>query len=30
VRAMLEAGIDGIYSDHVDRLVATVSEWSEP
>ncbi|HEX5587600.1 MAG TPA: glycerophosphodiester phosphodiesterase [Acidimicrobiia bacterium] len=29
VRAMLELGIDGIYSDHVDRLVATVAEWSE-
>jgi glycerophosphoryl diester phosphodiesterase len=27
IRAMLEAGIDGIYCDHVDRLVATVAEW---
>jgi len=29
VRAMLDVGIDGVYSDHVDRLVATVAEWSE-
>jgi glycerophosphoryl diester phosphodiesterase len=29
VRAMLEFGIDGLYSDHVERLVATVAEWSE-
>lgn len=28
VRAMLDAGIDGLYSDHVDRLVATVQEWA--
>ena len=29
VRAMLDAGVDGVYSDHVDRLVATVAEWSD-
>ena len=28
IRAMLEAGIDALYCDHVDRLVATVAEWS--
>ncbi|MFI5045538.1 MAG: glycerophosphodiester phosphodiesterase [Acidimicrobiia bacterium] len=28
VRAMLDVGVDGLYSDHVDRLVATVAEWS--
>ncbi|HEY8216204.1 MAG TPA: glycerophosphodiester phosphodiesterase [Acidimicrobiia bacterium] len=28
IRAMLDAGIDGLYSDHVDRLVSTVAEWS--
>jgi glycerophosphoryl diester phosphodiesterase len=27
MRAMLHAGIDALYSDHVDRLVATVAEW---
>jgi glycerophosphoryl diester phosphodiesterase len=27
IRAMLDAGIDALYCDHVDRLVATVSEW---
>jgi glycerophosphoryl diester phosphodiesterase len=27
MRAMLDAGIDALYSDHVDRLVATVAEW---
>ena len=29
VRAMLDVGVDGVYSDHVDRLVATVAEWSD-
>jgi glycerophosphoryl diester phosphodiesterase len=27
IRAMLDAGIDALYCDHVDRLVATVAEW---
>jgi len=27
LRAMLEIGVDGLYSDHVDRMVATVAEW---
>jgi glycerophosphoryl diester phosphodiesterase len=26
--AMLRTGIDGVYSDHVDRMVATVAEFS--
>jgi glycerophosphoryl diester phosphodiesterase len=29
IRAVLEMGIDGIYSDHVDRLVAAVGEWAD-
>ena len=28
LRAMLEIGVDGLYSDHVDRMVATVAEWT--
>ena len=28
LRAMLDLGIDAVYSDHVDRMVATVAEWS--
>jgi glycerophosphoryl diester phosphodiesterase len=28
MRALLAMGIDAIFSDHVDRMVATVSEWS--
>jgi glycerophosphoryl diester phosphodiesterase len=28
IRAMLDAGIDALYCDHVDRLVATVGEWA--
>jgi glycerophosphoryl diester phosphodiesterase len=28
IRAMLDAGIDALYCDHVDRLVATVAEWA--
>lgn len=28
VRDMLTMGIDAVYSDHVARMVATVSEWS--
>jgi glycerophosphoryl diester phosphodiesterase len=27
IRAVLKMGVDGIYSDHVDRLVAAVGEW---
>ena len=27
LRAMLDVGIDGLYSDRVDRMVATVTEW---
>ena len=30
IRAVLEMGVDGIYSDHVERLVAAVGEWSAP
>ena len=30
IRAVLEMGVDAIYSDHVDRLVAVVGEWSAP
>jgi glycerophosphoryl diester phosphodiesterase len=32
VRTMLSYSIDGLYSDHVERMVATVAEWtkSEP
>jgi glycerophosphoryl diester phosphodiesterase len=28
IRAALAMGVDAIYSDHVDRMVATVSEWT--
>jgi len=28
IRAVLEMGVDAIYSDHVDRLVAAVGEWT--
>lgn len=28
IRAVLEMGVDAIYSDHVERLVAAVGEWS--
>jgi glycerophosphoryl diester phosphodiesterase len=28
LRAMLEIGIDAVYCDHVERMVATVAEWS--
>jgi glycerophosphoryl diester phosphodiesterase len=28
LRAMLRMGIDAVYSDYVDRMVATVAEWS--
>ena len=27
IRAVLEMGVDGIYSDHVERMVAAVGEW---
>lgn len=30
LRAMLEMRVDAVYSDRVDRMVATVAEWSEP
>ena len=30
IRAVLEMGVDAIYSDHVERLVAAVGEWAEP
>jgi glycerophosphoryl diester phosphodiesterase len=29
LRAMLRMGIDALYSDYVDRMVATVAEWSD-
>jgi glycerophosphoryl diester phosphodiesterase len=29
IRAVLAMGIDGIYSDHVDRMVTTVNEWRQ-
>jgi glycerophosphoryl diester phosphodiesterase len=28
LRALLAMGIDAVYSDHVDRMVATVAEWA--
>jgi len=28
MRAVLAMGVDGLYSDHVERMVATVAEWS--
>jgi glycerophosphoryl diester phosphodiesterase len=28
ILAVLQMGIDGIFSDHVDRMVATTGEWS--
>lgn len=28
IRAVLEMGVDGIYSDHVERMVAAVGEWT--
>jgi glycerophosphoryl diester phosphodiesterase len=27
IRAVLEMGVDGIYSDHVERMLAAVGEW---
>ena len=30
LHAMLGYGIDALYCDHVERMVATVAEWSEP
>ena len=30
IRAVLEMGVDAIYSDHVERMVAAVGEWSAP
>jgi len=29
LRAMLGYGVDAVYCDHVERMVATVAEWSE-
>jgi glycerophosphoryl diester phosphodiesterase len=29
LRAILAMGVDALYSDYVDRMVATVAEWSE-
>jgi glycerophosphoryl diester phosphodiesterase len=29
LRAMLAMGMDAVYSDYVDRMVATVAEWGE-
>jgi glycerophosphoryl diester phosphodiesterase len=28
IRALLGMGIDAVYSDYVDRMVATVGEWT--
>lgn len=28
LRAVLAMGIDAVYSDHVDRMVATIAEWA--
>ena len=28
LRSMLQIGVDAVYSDHVDRMVATVAEWN--
>ena len=30
MRAVLEMGVDALYSDHVERMVAAVGEWSAP
>jgi glycerophosphoryl diester phosphodiesterase len=30
LRAMLEDGVDAVYSDHVERMVAVVAEWANP
>jgi glycerophosphoryl diester phosphodiesterase len=30
IRAVLEMGVDAVYSDHVDRMVAAVGEWADP
>lgn len=29
LRGLLSYGVDAVYSDHVDRMVATVAEWSQ-
>lgn len=29
LREVLSYGVDAVYSDHVDRMVATVTEWTE-
>lgn len=29
LRAVLSMQVDGLYSDHVDRMVATVAEWTD-
>ncbi|MGH9000900.1 MAG: glycerophosphodiester phosphodiesterase [Acidimicrobiia bacterium] len=28
IRALLDMGVDAVYSDHVERMLATVGEWS--
>jgi glycerophosphoryl diester phosphodiesterase len=30
MRAVLEMGVDALYSDHVERMVAAVGEWAPP
>lgn len=30
LRGVLAMGVDGIYSDHVERMVAIVAEWASP
>lgn len=30
IRAVLEMGVDALYSDHVERMVAAVGEWAAP
>ena len=29
LREMLAVGVDALYSDHVDRMVAVVAEWRD-
>ncbi|HLJ09361.1 MAG TPA: glycerophosphodiester phosphodiesterase [Acidimicrobiia bacterium] len=30
MRVVLEMGVDAVYSDHVERMVAAVGEWADP
>jgi len=30
IRAVVEMGVDAVYSDHVERMVAAVGEWADP